>query len=74
MCFPLNQGDDGEVVTVQGAVWTSLTCIFPAGLFGYYVASEDVRVHDGVAWAVFTAATAVVCVILGVYCMVFVYQ
>ena len=74
MCFPLFQGDDGAVVTVQGAVCTSLTCIFPAGLFGYYIAGEDVRVHDGVAWAKFIAATVVVCVILGIYYMACVYQ
>ena len=69
------QGDGSPIDIVQGSVWTSLTCILPAGLFGYYFASEDVRVHNGVSWAARTARIVVVCVILlAVYFMVSVYQ
>ena len=72
--FSFYQGDD-TIDAIQGPVEASLTCIFSAGLFGYYVASEDVRVHNEVSWAACTATIVVLCVVLAIYCMVLcVYQ
>ena len=73
--FSWYQGDGSPIDTVQGIAWTSLTCILPAGLFGYYIASEDVRARNGVSCAARTANIVVVCVILlAVYFMISVYQ